>query len=329
MNINLFIDTNVYLGFYHFSNEDLEELRKLLVAMRNRDIKLFVTEQVKQEFTRNREAKIADALKQFAEQKLPNQFPQLFKNYIQYEEMRNSLHIFEEHKSKIIETLTKDIEEKTLTADQIISELFASATVIAVTADVLEKAKLRLDLGNPPGKNGSYGDAINWETLLSEIPTFEDLYLVSDDRDYSSDIDKSKPRQFLKEEWEKEHGKIFFYQRLSDFFSDKFPNIKLASELYKELLINDLTNSPNFSFTHGVLRKLSKYIADFAEPQVNQITDALIENRQVYWISQDGDVQDFVRTLIKEKGNMIVTEKLEKIQSIYNNNGEVTAAEQS
>jgi hypothetical protein len=28
--MHLFIDTNIYLAFYHFSSDDLEELKKLL-----------------------------------------------------------------------------------------------------------------------------------------------------------------------------------------------------------------------------------------------------------------------------------------------------------
>lgn len=30
MKRNLYIDTNVYLTFFHFSNEDLKELKKLI-----------------------------------------------------------------------------------------------------------------------------------------------------------------------------------------------------------------------------------------------------------------------------------------------------------
>jgi hypothetical protein len=73
--INLFIDTNVLLSFYHLTNDDLEELSKLAVLLRNRQVQLFLPEQVADEFRRNRENKIADSLKRLRDQKLNLQFP--------------------------------------------------------------------------------------------------------------------------------------------------------------------------------------------------------------------------------------------------------------
>lgn len=315
--MNLFIDTNVYLNFYHFSNDDLEELRKILVAIKNKDIKLYLTDQVIFEFKRNRENKIADALKKFAEQKLPNQFPQLLKNYPEYLEMRKAQRIFEEEKSKIMESLMTDIDKKTLTADEIISELFKNSELIETTGEILKKAKIRSDIGNPPGKNNSYGDALNWEMLLSGIPDLENLYLVSGDGDYESDLNENKIKEFLKEEWEAKNGEIYFYHSLADFFDDKFPNIKLASELEKELIITDLVNSPNFTATHRTIAKLSPRIQDFSEAQVAAIVSAFLENNQITWICTDQDVRGFVKDLIKDKKSFITKENLTRLEEKY------------
>jgi hypothetical protein len=57
-----FIDANVDLTFVIFEEEDLEELRKLLVAIRNADLKLWTTPQVSDKLRRNQEAKVADSL---------------------------------------------------------------------------------------------------------------------------------------------------------------------------------------------------------------------------------------------------------------------------
>ncbi len=59
---NLFIDTNTFLSFYHLTNEDLEELKKLVVLIDSSEIRLFVPQQVKNEFVRNRGNKIVDAM---------------------------------------------------------------------------------------------------------------------------------------------------------------------------------------------------------------------------------------------------------------------------
>ena len=82
--MKIFIDTNVYLKFYHYSNDELEELRKLIVLIEQEEITLYVPRQVYNEFTRNREVKIADALKTFKEDKLNNSFPIFLKEYPEY-----------------------------------------------------------------------------------------------------------------------------------------------------------------------------------------------------------------------------------------------------
>jgi len=42
----MFIDTNVFLTFYHFSNDDLEELRKLRVLLEREEVVLYLPQQV-------------------------------------------------------------------------------------------------------------------------------------------------------------------------------------------------------------------------------------------------------------------------------------------
>ena len=40
--MHLFIDTNVYLGFYHLTSEDLEELNKLVVLVEQQVVTLYM-----------------------------------------------------------------------------------------------------------------------------------------------------------------------------------------------------------------------------------------------------------------------------------------------
>lgn len=53
--VNLFIDTNIFLSFYHLSGEDLEELDKLAVLIKKKQVQLLLPRQVRDEFYRNRE----------------------------------------------------------------------------------------------------------------------------------------------------------------------------------------------------------------------------------------------------------------------------------
>src|SRR6185295_945772 len=99
--MNLFIDTNIYLTFYHFTNDDLEQLKKLVAAIKNREIKVYLPAQVIEEFKRNRERKISDGLKKLNEQKLPNHFPQVCKEYGEYKELIRHIEAYEVTKDKL------------------------------------------------------------------------------------------------------------------------------------------------------------------------------------------------------------------------------------
>lgn len=314
--MNLFIDTNIFLSFYHLSSDDLEELKKLGVLLDRKNVKLLLPSQVIDEFRRNREVKIADALKRFREEKLNDQFPQICKEYEEYARMRDAISSYKEQKSKLLERLSDDIATETLKADKTISELFSKATGVAVNAEILAKAHSRMLCGNPPGKNNSYGDAINWECLLTAAPDGQDLLFITDDGDYSSALDESEFSPFLQKEWaERKSGKIRYFNRLSAFFRDQFPDIRLARELEKELLIRNLAGSPNFATTRHVLKQLVDY-SDFTTTQLNDVVQAAVTNNQVYWIAGDEDINEYLRRLINGREDKIAPEPLGKFRKI-------------
>lgn len=315
--MNLFIDTNVYLTFYHFSSDELEELRKLLVAIKNHKIVLYLPEQATSEFKRNREGKIADALKTLGEQKLAKEFPQFCKDYEEYGELRAAIQKYEESKKKLMLNLLPDIKNKNLGADKIISDLFGEAKILETTEEILLQAKRRFDLGNPPGKNKSYGDAVNWESLIASVPNREKFYLITDDKDYISPIDNNSLSEFLVEEWkEKKESEIFFYKSLTSFFREHFPDIKLATQLERELAISSLVDSKTFTNTHAAIAKLSQY-TDLSDSEISQIIEGSISNNQIYMIRQDKDVCDYLTSLIRGKEDIIEPETLKEFLKYY------------
>ena len=296
--MHLFIDTNIILSFYHLTNDDLEELRKLAVLVNEKTVVLYVTDQVVAEFTRNRESKIAEALKKLKEQRLNLQFPQVCKDYTEYDHLRDLQKRYDTAHSALLAKLHSDAAEHKLKADQVITELFQAATMIKKSKLVVDRAHHRIDIGNPPGKNGSLGDAINWELLLEIVPNGAPLVFVSDDKDYISALDVWKFKDFLQQEWKKTKASdILFYKRLSSFFQDKFPNIKLASELEKDIGIKRLAITPNFATTHTLVAKLSKY-GEFTSAQASAILSAVLANNQVWGIIKDSDVMAFVKSIL-------------------------------
>jgi len=314
--MNVFIDTNVFLSFYHFTSDDLEELRKLGVLLQNERVRLFLPQQVVQEFRRNRENKIADALRKLREQRLNLQFPQFCKDYEEYEHLRQLQRSFSKVHADLVAKVIKDIQAQDLRADTVIQELFDLATVLPIDDEIQERARTRVEVGNPPGKQGSLGDALNWETLLENVPDGEDIYFVTDDKDFTSPLDPNAFNAFLLEEWsETKDSNLIFYKSLSPFFKEHFPEISLASELEKDILIRDLASSDSFAQTHAIIAKLRQY-TDFSMSQVDAIVQAAISNNQVYWIIDDWDVREFLTEVIKGKEDHIEPENLAELQRL-------------
>lgn len=213
----------------------------------------------------------------------------------------------------------EDIQQKTLKADGIIKELMEKSNLITSSEQLFSIAKNRYDLGNPPGKNASYGDAVNWEALLSAVPDAEELYFITDDGDYFSKVDKDRFNDFLKEEWtdKKKGGEIRFFKSLSTFFKDQFPDIHLADELEKDLLISKLENSGNFARSRSLLHKLSKY-DDFSTKQVNDIVSASISNDQIFWIGEDKDINAILNSIVSGNEENIDPDSLASFNAYFN-----------
>jgi hypothetical protein len=316
--LHLYIDTNVYLTFFHLTNEDLEELKKLFVLIaKSRDVTLHLPQQTIDEFFRNREVKIADALRLFKEEKLNNQFPQMCKQYPEYEDIRKAIIAFDAGKKILLERLEGDVLSNKLAADTVTAQLFDNASVYSTDDNVLGNAFARAHKGNPPGKDGSHGDAINWETLLANVPDEQDLHFVSDDKDYYSAIDPSRFSSFLMNEWRTRKGtNIIAYRRISQFFKDRFPQIKIASEFEKDLLIAQLTSSGSFASSRAILRKIVQH-DEFSVSQLNDLVRAFVENEQIYWIRKDEDMEQMISGIVTGNRDKIDGPWLEEFDNLY------------
>lgn len=314
--MHVFIDTNILLSFYHLTNDDLEELKKLAVLLQQKTITLYVTDQVVAEFARNREAKISDALKRLKDQQLNLQFPQICKDFAEYEDLRKLQQAYDKTHSALLSKLQAAVQQKALKADSAVAELFDLATKLPTTQTAVVAARLRVEVGNPPGKNGSLGDALNWELLLSAVPDGEAIFFVTEDRDYVSALDETKFKDFLLDEWtSRKHADVRFYKRLSSFFKEKFPQIKLASELEKDLLIKSLATSPNFASTHSLVAKLGKY-TEFTGAQATAILLAATTNHQVGWIATDADVQVFLQLILNNYANALEPSLVAEVEAM-------------
>ena len=291
---NVFIDSNIWLSLFHFTKDELEQFKKL-EEIRNIEIKLFIPSQVHDEVKRNREVKIKDALSRFV---FPDiQFPQFCKDYDEYESFSKDYRSLKKRHKEWKETIDNDISRHTLNADKTIEAFFDDDSVIHISNKIIENAERRYKAGNPPGKDNRYGDAINWECLLSEVPHGEDLFIISNDRDYQSVIDNKKLDPFLEEEWAKKKGsKVYFYDGLVPFLEEHFESIKLRNETLKTQLLEELKFSSSFRSTHQIINHLQE-CSDWTVNQIEELCLIARNNTQVGWLIDDDDVRNFYSSL--------------------------------
>ena len=292
----VFIDTNIWLSLYHFTNDDLSEFEKLK-DMVGDSINLIIPKQVYDEIKRNRESKIMDALKNF-ELKVPK-FPVFCKGYDEYEPLRNDLYSLVNKFNSFKYKIESDITSEELPADKTLRSFFSNIDLISCD-DYVSKAYIRYGIGNPPGKDNKYGDAINWECILDNVPNGEDLYFISADKDYRSLISNENMNPFLLKEWEeKKESKIYFYSTLVGFLDEHVDEIQLKAEIDKQKLIDNLYKSGSFASTHEVIALLRQY-SGWTKQQIEKICSALVDNRQVSWIIHDPDIFKFYHSIIAE-----------------------------
>lgn len=316
--MKVFIDANILLDIYQLSGPDLEELRKLKKMVETGHAQLLISSQVEDEFWRNRERVISDAMKRFKESKASAHIPNIMRSYPETRELRSAVERVNAIVRQLNEKATTEIECDSLKADEVIRELFSAFSIGEITPEMIDRARLRSDLGNPPGKKGSIGDAINWEWLLSQEMDFwgDELVLISADGDFESELSKGRPREYLMREWRARNqtSELVLYKSLTEFLQSKFPDIRLAEEFEKAQAIKSLENSGSFASTHRFLAKVSTY-EDFKESEIRRLVQAFLDNTQINGILADDDVRAFAARLVSIAQSPELAEMAEPIQS--------------
>ena len=315
--MHVFIDTNILLNFFHFSKDELDALNNVFASHEHGAAKVHLTQQVCDEFRRNRENKIKDALKRFKEVKYAAQLPSFMKGYEEYSSIRKLSAELQQLAKSIMEKADEDIAAHKLLADGLIDDIFTRSDILATTQEVFSAASMRIAIGNPPGKNGSIGDAINWTVLLQSVPNDEPLHIISEDGDYYSCINEDAVHPFLEEEWKKKkNSSLFVYRTLSAFMKEHFDGVAFSFDKTKDALIEDLSCSGSFASTHQLIGKLEEY-SYFSLKEVERILTAAMENNQFGWIVTDYDVSDFLnRVAVPRYAEISVKEHLEILEKV-------------
>lgn len=243
--IHLFIDSSIYSKLYSFQKEQLHEIEKLIKLIDKKEIILYLPQQVKDEVKRDREEKLLEFYRN-----IDKLIPEInFPNVPDAKDKINDLeNIMDEYKGKILPTVEKlkddfktKIKEEAFLADEIINGLFSVATFIETKMSIFEKAFQRYNIGNPPGKRNSLGDAIIWESLLSTVAVKENLHFIVNDKHFLSMLDKNEFCPFLSEEWQElMKSKIILYKRIGDFTEKNVPAITKSDKIIeREIQIDE------------------------------------------------------------------------------------------
>lgn len=194
-NVVIFIDSNIFLDFYRNHKSGYDELIKVIDKIKAR---LVITTQVRDEVMR-RKLSVAlehlnDVQKQLSDEKptLPiiDHFhdSDVNSDILDWNGKRISIEKQYKQLSSRLKEIIYDFTKTISASNDPISKKLASLFADPIDSSLnYNKAIMRRDLGNPPGKGRhTIGDEINWETILAYISAtrVDELWIVSRDGDY-------------------------------------------------------------------------------------------------------------------------------------------------
>lgn len=264
----LFIDANIYLEFFKSSQASL---KKLLPSMESIKGEIFVTSQVANEVRRNKVKVASESFREYVKSykppsgRLPEHLEEDGKDVVE-KWNRESAKLLSGLKESQI-SLSDAVEHLLLKVMR--SEDGASVSLETILSnalppsnDDLNNARLRKELGNPPGKpTDSLGDQVSWEQLLAAYKGEEPLWIISADNDYSSKVNNSRYlNSYLFEELKKKLGKapdIFIFESLAEGIEHYSENRKKPvenlppKEELREIAANELKERKEYGMTRG------------------------------------------------------------------------------
>ncbi|MDB5156671.1 MAG: hypothetical protein JWR50_1378 [Mucilaginibacter sp.] len=193
----LYIDTNIYLRFYDTNQIEYKKLLKSLVELKSN---IFITKQIVDEINRNKlsvfKSSTDNYKKQIAITKtfLPEHLedninPQISSWNNQRKEIETAIKVSNDNFALIIKDIMTNISKS---QDTVSKELIPITSYGEIAdLDTIERAELRKQIGNPPGKVAdSLGDQLSWEQLLLKVKEVTTLWIISHDYDYYTIHDK-------------------------------------------------------------------------------------------------------------------------------------------
>lgn len=294
--MNIFVDANILLNLYEIRGDDIEDLRALNDLSASNIYKMHTTDVVIDEFRRNRDRVIADAIKAFETAKIEIQYPSLVRTLDGYGDLRALHSKLKEHHASAIKAIREKISKEDLDIDKEISRHFSLCKTLKSSNGVVDAAVHRERLGKDPGKPGHLGDHINWILLINECRASGDVIIVSGDGDYESRLNPGNIRTSLSEEYKSGDHNAKLATSLKSVVKDFSTMVETHESKDRSAAIEALRDSGSFAETHSVIARLAGF-ATYTVQDVGTLVDIAKENGQVGSIVSDEDVEEFYISL--------------------------------
>ena len=170
--MKILIDTSIFLDFYRSDGASV----KIFSTLMEHIDKFILTDQIIQEFDRNREGVIKKVKENFQlESKLIKITSSYLKNRDEFKELIEIQKQYEAKQKEISLNIDEIIKNPSLDPianyfNEFVNESLNKGSVYYTTDEIIKRAEKRKKIGNPPTSDKySLGDEINWEIVLENV----------------------------------------------------------------------------------------------------------------------------------------------------------------
>jgi PIN domain len=314
--MHLFIDANVFLSFYEASPDALLELAKIAAVIEAGKATLWLPDQVRREFWKNREGSIGLALREFEKSSGFGSVPRLVREHAQFKQLTELAGTVEKKKAEIVAHVMHEVADEKTAADREVRRLFDLAREIDTSGEIFVEAHERALRRSPPGKQDGLGDRLAWVALLKAVPANAELHVISVDGDFASEMNQNEIKPYLQAEWaKKKRGVVKLWKRASQFLAAHFPDATSAIAIEQTLMVESLEKSPNFATTHSLIAEFSD-LSHLSQSLVDRLANAILNNSQIRRLRGDDDVKKFITDFLCKYQNQLaasIKNELEKL----------------
>lgn len=233
----VFIDTNVFLDLYQTNKNNVSTIFADISKLKGT---LVFSEQVYDEFLRNRDSTLQKAINLCNINKIELHTTALIRHLDEFKELDQLKNDFSYKNKELIKSLEK--MQNDTSSDPILQSFLSiyndtNVDKLKRTDEIIRKARIRSLIGNPPieKKKGTIGDQVIWETLLENLT--EDLIFVTGDKTYLHH------KLFIESEFNDRTGKQIYITDKVSFALDKIGETPSKELIYFEKFNQRLTKS--------------------------------------------------------------------------------------